>query len=1279
MKLISNFFNCTNEAVIKKKMKIIMLSFFVGFFSNATLVAQTIPDVASLNKFIEVPVNKSTGIPNIEIPIYTLKERNFSLPISLSYHAGGIRVEETASNFGLGFAMNAEAIISRTVRGLPDDFPTGFYVNGGKAYPYIYPVITPPLSGGDMGTISNQNNGTLDTEPDLFFFNVNGYSGKFIFGKNNKITLIPEQDIKIEVIPNTLFSWKITTPDGNQYYISDHTDQTRGENVNLNYVSAWHLDHIKTKEGDIINFEYHQTGGTQRVLNHPSQVIRVNECVSEPLTTSLQTDIGNSISKITSKSCIIEFNYKSSLREDYNSTSYARAIDNIKIIDNINQTTKLKFVFKTSYFLSTFPSNNLAAEEYLQKRLRLDEITQESTTGSDLPPYKFYYNKHNPTPANTLPSRLSAAQDDWGYYNGYENNFTLYPHFNLPGQVAVSCRLPLAFRNPNTDYKSAFILDEIVYPTAAVTMFNFEDIPTLDVDGKNTTTSGLRVKQIKTQTGSNLQVKTFEYENPFIVGGIPQYLQQIPIDGQPFELINICPLLGTASYYNMYMLSSSPVNNAGGMMSNYVIHGKVTEFDSNQGSVESYFNVGEISDEVAAMDIGVYPFFFTNPIINGDKLLREVEKDINGKMKKETSYIYAKTLSTILGYPDCYKLINPLCAEEPYYYTLNTGFGYLQQKEETLPGKNYDVDNNDVLTTMTQYEYGGLGNTSEAVHHQVTKQTTNASDGNLVITRVKYPMDYYGDLSTAQSSDAFDSPSNAITSLISKYIITDPVEIIKSLSVSGVERIIDGRISTYENVGLVTEMSKILKLNLNGNLSYSSGFNSTIQKNNNVYSFIHDDRYRERENFKYSPNANMIESSLSGGPIKSVLWGYSDEYPVAQVSNASSDEIYYEGFEMNGTSGLAHTGNKYFNNTNSFTTNDKIYPGLHGKQYVLSWWFYDGVKWNYSESPYVGQSITNSIIDDVRIFPVDAQMISYTYEPLTGLSSISNAASLPMFYQYDDFQRLQNIVNSDKNIVKNFSYNINATVLYYNEYQKSSFNKSDCSSGYSGTQVTYSVPAGKYSSLISPEDANNKAIAEISASGQNYTNSKGGCLLNYYSSVYAHAFTRNNCNAGNGGSTVTFSADQGLFISTISQADADQQAVIYVNGQGQLFANDNGTCPVVTLYAKLVRDNIYTFDDGFGNSTETADYNIHLYKDAACTQPAQLETSTNFYCDYSTLNQDRLGVLTPFYSSLVIQGSNNDSIVFLGNYDTVDTQSDGSFRTTTIKLLSGNPNIIVIN
>ena len=126
------------------------------------------------------------------------------MPISLSYHAGGLKVGEPSSWVGTGWSLQAGGMISRTIQGKADESCGGFFTTGSEI----------AVSGGCITTTANVSNSELadatkDGEPDIFSFSVGGYSGKFYIEKQTgpvgnkvkgKVVLIPQQDVKIDYI-----------------------------------------------------------------------------------------------------------------------------------------------------------------------------------------------------------------------------------------------------------------------------------------------------------------------------------------------------------------------------------------------------------------------------------------------------------------------------------------------------------------------------------------------------------------------------------------------------------------------------------------------------------------------------------------------------------------------------------------------------------------------------------------------------------------------------------------------------------------------------------------------------------------------------------------------------------------------------------------------------------------------------------------------------------------------------------------------------------------------
>ncbi len=248
------------------------LGFFSGFAQDEEENTQETqlqftpptPEVASLGKFIETPVSLFTGIPQIGVPLYEIQQKRFSVPISLSYHAGGIKVEDVASRVGLGWALNAGGMITRTMKKQPDDASSG-YLNT----PYTVADIEdyfPFESTAGQELLKGIQANTLDYEPDIFNYSFGGYSGSFYFDQETKLPVFEDYvPFRVEMVfkrdnqvltqthpyldsrdHNTaILAFIITTPDGIQYHFGkakdsdDFAAQVRGHlDIDIRY-TAW--------------------------------------------------------------------------------------------------------------------------------------------------------------------------------------------------------------------------------------------------------------------------------------------------------------------------------------------------------------------------------------------------------------------------------------------------------------------------------------------------------------------------------------------------------------------------------------------------------------------------------------------------------------------------------------------------------------------------------------------------------------------------------------------------------------------------------------------------------------------------------------------------------------------------------------------------------------------------------------------------------------------------------------------------------------------------------
>ncbi len=243
------------------------------------------PSSSSIGKFVDIPVNAHTGVPKIGVPIYTLQEGPLQLAISLNYHASGIKLQELSSWIGLGWALNAGGIVSRTILGLADEDITGGYWHTGST-----------LTDDNQGAV-NVGESVKDGEPDLFSFSFPGYGGKFILDKNHQPVLIPDQDISLsvdfDVTTNKFIRFTFIDPEGKKFIFGspeglnnrsgvDSIKATSGfVNKFLPYQDqAWNLMEIKTSDNKYkISFEYHSD--TYSYRSSASYNLDIVNCTSQ--------------------------------------------------------------------------------------------------------------------------------------------------------------------------------------------------------------------------------------------------------------------------------------------------------------------------------------------------------------------------------------------------------------------------------------------------------------------------------------------------------------------------------------------------------------------------------------------------------------------------------------------------------------------------------------------------------------------------------------------------------------------------------------------------------------------------------------------------------------------------------------------------------------------------------------------------------------------------------------------------------------------------------------
>jgi len=165
-----------------------LMAISIQVFSQASLpkVVPPSPEATALFRFQDYPMDYSTGLPQISIPIYEVKSGSLSVPISISYHASGRRVMDEDGPISLGWSLNAGGIISRTIYGNAD---FGTPNLGTYLFPYLFNT-TGLTNANDityLGKIMHYDNSDAnllpwtESEYDVFSYSFGDNGGKFIF------------------------------------------------------------------------------------------------------------------------------------------------------------------------------------------------------------------------------------------------------------------------------------------------------------------------------------------------------------------------------------------------------------------------------------------------------------------------------------------------------------------------------------------------------------------------------------------------------------------------------------------------------------------------------------------------------------------------------------------------------------------------------------------------------------------------------------------------------------------------------------------------------------------------------------------------------------------------------------------------------------------------------------------------------------------------------------------------------------------------------------------
>lgn len=327
--------------------------------------------------------------------------------------------------------------------------------------------------------------------------------------------------------------------------------------------------------------------------------------------------------------------------------------------------------------------------------------------------FRFKYNQFDKLPSDYLTTEV----DHWGYYNGnpYKiNNYTYATDM-------------ISARNPNSAYTPIGILNEIVYPTGGVTVYEYEpnDYSLVlsndrqSVSYKNGIGGGLRIKSIKTFDSTDkkelLHQKEYSYIDP-LTGKSSGELFAVPMYNWNWRLK--CEFKNASYKLNtVHTASIVPLANGTGVSLGYsCVTEKIKDNTNTNNTIEKHiYRYTNISDSAVRGKRFTLTFGYANQYTPFDEwselsfkkglLISEEIYDGENTLKSKTNYNYRSD--------DClnkYVLTSNLIYEcygnsAQYQHYLGGIYKLFYPKYDLVKLTEYDYSNGQSIPMVTTRSY----------------------------------------------------------------------------------------------------------------------------------------------------------------------------------------------------------------------------------------------------------------------------------------------------------------------------------------------------------------------------------------------------------------------------------------------------------------------------------------------------------------------------------------------------------------------------------------------
>lgn len=820
-------------------------------------------EAAALFKKVPEEVDYCRGKVTVRIPLYEIKTPSFTLPITLSYTTGGIKVGELNGAVALGWRLEAEPIITREIRGLPDELSflrDSTYMKTNNALFY-----------------SQVGQGIKDLQCDIFHYRTLSSSGKFILNMTDKLAFHPnvltEDPVQLTVpggCATEYFQNSINLVDnyGTRYVFgeSSYARESTTHSDGISYNTSWKVSSIESVDGERMSFSYN-TALPQEY--HPGNYDYY----------AVEHTIVPNISPLVPPSGYwkgvngIEQYYTPGQNGDSDKTwgdpqpypvgdSYVtiRYLENITFLNgsvsfnysNRTKTLESICVYNNSGTLIREINIETTLREY--NRVLLDRIRIKGISGSDSQVYEFNYR----LPALDY-SPYTKGVDYWGYYNGQEGNTDLIPNQRVPlyntGVIVDSVTIGGAYnRLPSLANTLAYSLEKITYSTGGNTVFYYSQNTILNDARMSEPAGGARIDEIVENSGSGENiVRKFKYHlsnSSSIDAGSLRYpmtgwafrkkMQKLYLfDGQSFRN-DYTLYLGQNIFTNDNDVYYDDVEEyCGDVLTKHVYPYAANHFSweylQNENNALYYSSAVNQGDNIT----GYGTHHFGNQNANSERLDSHSSKmvSLDDLERKVIIQNYGGGTNMEERYRSSYEI-------KTYFLNLTSPRVSYSLQIDSLPGGKQQE--------QTSYVYGN-NTTSGQKYNQLYKIIRTAPGGDTYKTEYSYP---------------FDKAETPYDIMVAKNAVSFPVE----------ER-------RYRN----DELKKTIRYVYRADENTQSGFSlAKIMESSNDANT----EFRDTETYDvYLSCGRPLQVTRQDGTVVCFIWGYGGQYVLAIIENLDIMQI----------------------------------------------------------------------------------------------------------------------------------------------------------------------------------------------------------------------------------------------------------------------------------------------------------------------------------------------------------------------------------------------------